>query len=143
MAGGTWSKLVGKERPGTYINFETTETNIVGTNPRGTVILPLLGYPYGPAEKFITINNSAPDANYSELGYSVYEKPLLLVKECLKKAKTVIVYIPAQGATASARFASMKRPRLLPRPMRSLRSTPERKTILPAALSRSAAPLAR
>lgn len=101
MAGGTWSKLVGKERPGTYINFETTETNIVGTNPRGTVILPLLGYPYGPAEKFITINNSAPDANYSELGYSVYEKPLLLVKECLKKAKTVIVYIPAQGATAS------------------------------------------
>ena len=101
MAGGTWSKLVGKERPGTYINFETTETNLVGISPRGTVIMPLLNYPYGPAEEFITIDNSAPDANYSKLGYSVYEKPLLLVKEALKCAKTVIVYIPAQGAAAS------------------------------------------
>ena len=101
MAGGTWSKLVGKERPGTYINFETTETNLVGISPRGTVIMPLLNYPYGPAEEFITIDNSSPDANYSKLGYSVYEKPLLLVKEALKCAKTVIVYIPAQGAAAS------------------------------------------
>ena len=84
MAGGTWSKLVGKERPGTYINFETTETNLVGISPRGTVIMPLLNYPYGPAEEFITIDNSSPDANYSKLGYSVYEKPLLLVKEALK-----------------------------------------------------------
>lgn len=101
MAGGTWSKLVGKERPGTYINFETTETNVVGVSPRGTVIMPLLGHNYGPAEEFIAINNSSPDANYSKLGCSVYEKPLLLVKEALKCAKTVIVYIPAQGAAAS------------------------------------------
>lgn len=101
MAGGTWSKLVGKERPGTYINFETTETNIVGISPRGTVIMPLMNYPYGPAGEFITIDNSSPDANYSKLGYSVYEKPLLLVKEALKCAKTVIVYIPVQGTAAT------------------------------------------
>ncbi len=101
MAGGTWSKLSGKERPGTYINFETTERNIVGIGERGTVLLPLINYCYGPAETFISINNSAPDEHYAELGYSVYEKPLLLVKEALKCAKTVIVYIPAQGAHAA------------------------------------------
>jgi hypothetical protein len=103
MAGGTWNKLVGKERPGTYINFDTTETNVVGVSDRGTVIMPLLGHSYGPAEEFITITNGSPDANYSKLGYSVYEAPLLLVKEALKCAKTVIVYIPAQGANATAK----------------------------------------
>lgn len=77
MAGGTWSKLVGKARPGTYINFRTTETNLVGNSERGTVILPLINYDYGPAGEFITIENSSPDANYSKLGYSVYEAPLL------------------------------------------------------------------
>ncbi len=101
MAGGKWSKLSGKERPGTYINFQTTEQNIVGIAERGTVIMPLLGHNYGPAGEFITIENSAPDAQYSKLGYSVYEPPLLLVKEALKSAKTIILYIPRQGEEAS------------------------------------------
>ena len=102
MAGGTWSALVGKERPGTYINFETTERSLVGISERGTVIMPLLGHTYGPGEQFITINNSSPDANYSKLGCSVYDPPLLLVKEALKCAKTVIVYIPKEGTKATA-----------------------------------------
>lgn len=101
MAGGTWNRLSGKERPGTYINFETTETNIVGIGERGTVIMPLLGHNYGPAGEFITINNSEPDANYEKLGYSVYDPQLLLIKEILKRSKTAIVYIPAQGDKAS------------------------------------------
>lgn len=101
MAGGTWSKLSGKERPGTYINWQTTEQNIIGIAERGTVIMPLLDHSYGPAKEFITIENSSPDAQYAKLGYSVYEKPLLLVKEALKSAKTVILYIPAQGEQAA------------------------------------------
>lgn len=101
MAGGTWSKLSGKERPGTYINWQTTEQNVVGVAERGTVIMPLLGHNYGPAKEFITIENSSPDAQFAKLGYSVYEKPLLLVKEALKSAKTIILYIPAQGEQAS------------------------------------------
>ena len=103
MAGGTWNRLVGKERPGTYINFATTERNIVGIGERGIVLLPLINYCYGPAEEFITIENSAPDAHYDKLGYSVYEPPLLLVKEALKCAKKVIVYIPAQGTAATGK----------------------------------------
>lgn len=101
MAGGTWSKLSGKERPGTYINFQTTEQNIVGIAERGTVLMPLLGHNYGPAGEFITLENSSPDAQYAKLGYSVYEAPLLLVKEMFKCGKTVILYIPAQGEQAS------------------------------------------
>lgn len=109
MAGGTWSKLSGKERPGTYINFQTTEQNIVGIAERGTVIMPLLGHNYGPAGEFITIENSSPDAQYDKLGYSVYEPPLLLVKEALKSAKTIILYIPKQGeqAKASVEFTAL------------------------------------
>lgn len=101
MAGGTFSKLVGKVRPGTYINFETSEVNLVGNSERGAVIIPMVGYPYGPAGEFITIEGGSPDANYTKLGYSVYEAPLLLVKEALKNAKTVIIYIPSQGAKAT------------------------------------------
>lgn len=106
MAGGTWSKLSLKERPGTYINWQTTEQTIIGIAERGTVIMPLLGHNYGPAKEFITIENSSPDAQYAKLGYSVYEAPLLLVKEALKSAKTIILYIPAQGeqAAGSATF---------------------------------------
>lgn len=102
MAGGTWNPLVGKERPGTYINFETTERSLVGISERGTVIMPLMGHNYGPAGEFITIDNSSPDANYSKLGCSVYEPGLLLVKEALKCAKKVIIYIPTQGSKAKA-----------------------------------------
>lgn len=101
MAGGTWSKLSLKDRPGTYINWETKEQNIIGIAERGTVIMPLLGHNYGPAKEFITIENGSPDAQYAKLGYSVYESPLLLVKEALKSAKTIILYIPAQGEQAS------------------------------------------
>lgn len=101
MAGGTWSKLSLKERPGTYINWQTTEQTIIGIAERGTVIMPLLGHNYGPAKEFITIENGSPDAQYAKLGYSVYEAPLLLVKEALKSAKKIILYIPAQGEQAS------------------------------------------
>ena len=74
MAGGTWSKLSLKERPGTYINWQSDKTNIVGIAERGTAIMPLLGHNYGPAGEFITLENSSPDAQYAKLGYSVYEE---------------------------------------------------------------------
>lgn len=101
MPGGTWSKLSLKERPGAYINFKSDKVNIVGIAERGTAIMPLLGHNYGPAGEFITLENSSPDAQYAKLGYSVYDPELLLVKEMFKSAKTVILYIPAQGERAT------------------------------------------
>lgn len=118
MAGGTFNRLSGKVRPGTYINFETTEQNVIGVSERGTVLLPLADFPYGPAKEFITINNASPDEHYAELGYSVYDDPMLLVKEALKEAKTVIVYIlnsggakatkTQSGITATAKYAGAR-----------------------------------
>lgn len=37
MAGGTFDKSVGKIRPGTYINFESANQQLLGTSDRGTI----------------------------------------------------------------------------------------------------------
>jgi hypothetical protein len=103
MAGGTFDKLAGKVRPGTYINFESTRQDILGISERGIVLLPLVAHSYGPAKQFITLTNDAPDAALNMLGYSVYDdnSSMWLIREAFKNAKSVIVYIPRQGAQAS------------------------------------------
>lgn len=58
MAGGRFDKLVGKVRPGTYINFESGRENAVISNgTRGTVIVPLPKATYGPAKQFIKLTS--------------------------------------------------------------------------------------
>ena len=70
MAGGRFDKLVGKVRPGTYINFESgRETDILSAGTRGTVIVPLPKAAYGPAKQFIRLTNASPDAEAATLGY--------------------------------------------------------------------------
>lgn len=54
MAGGKYDKLAGKTRPGTYINFESDRNDTVGNSERGIVLLPLIGYDFGPAKTPIT-----------------------------------------------------------------------------------------
>ncbi len=104
MAGGRFDKLVGKTRPGTYINFESTRNDTVGNSDRGVVLLPLIKNNYGPAKEFITIYNSSPDAQYAKLGYSVYDKDpnnqMLLIREALKNASAVIIYNVSSGEKA-------------------------------------------
>ena len=55
MAGGKYDKLAGKTRPGTYINFESDRNDTVGNSERGIVLLPLIGYDFGPAKTPITL----------------------------------------------------------------------------------------
>ena len=55
MAGGKYDKLAGKTRPGTYINFESDRNDTVGNSGRGIVLLPLIGYDFGPAKMPITL----------------------------------------------------------------------------------------
>lgn len=104
MAGGTFDKLAGKVRPGTYINFESTRQDTLGIGERGTVLLPLIGHNYGPEKQFITITSGSPDAHIEKLGYSVYDDnpSMLLIREALKNAREVVTYIPKQGARATA-----------------------------------------
>lgn len=107
MAGGKFDKLAGKVRPGTYMNFESTRSDTVGTSERGTVIIPLLKPSYGPAGSYIELTNAGPDAEYAKLGYSVYDsdpnRQMLLIREAFKNASKVLVYIPKEGTKAVAK----------------------------------------
>lgn len=107
MAGGKFDKLAGKMRPGTYMNFESTRSDTVGTSERGTVIIPLLKPSYGPAGSYIELTNAGPDAAYAKLGYSVYDsdpnRQMLLIREAFKNASKVLVYIPKEGTKAVAK----------------------------------------
>lgn len=107
MAGGRFDKLIGKERPGTYINFESGRKNgIINAGTRGTVIVPLPKAAYGPAKKFIKLTTDNPDAEATTFGYSIYDndpnRQMLLIREAFKRATTVYVYILTEGKKAQA-----------------------------------------
>lgn len=107
MAGGRFDRLIGKVRPGTYINFESgRENNAVSTGTRGTVIIPLPKAVYGPAKRFIKLTNASPDAEAATFGYSIYDddpnRQMLLIREAFKRAVTVYVYILTEGKKAQA-----------------------------------------
>lgn len=107
MAGGRFDKLVGKTRPGTYINFESgREQAVLTAGTRGTVIIPLPKANYGPAKKFIKLTNASPDAAAATFGYSIYDndpnRQMLLLREAFKRATTVYAYILTEGEKASA-----------------------------------------
>lgn len=59
QAGGTFDKQVGKDRPGTYINFQSGKHDTVGGSDRGIVIIPLKNHNYGPKGEFITLTAAA------------------------------------------------------------------------------------
>lgn len=104
MAGGTFDRLVGKTRPGTYINFISTRHDTVGISDRGIVIVPLMKHNYGPVGEYITLDCSGPDAAIAQLGYSIYDsddnRQMLLIREAFKKAAKVLVY-RVNGGTAA------------------------------------------
>lgn len=106
MAGGKFDKLVGKIRPGTYINFESTKNDVLGIGQRGTMVLPFVKGDYGPVGEFIQILASSPDAQAALLGYSIYDEDpngnMLMIREAFKKANTVYVYRPNGGTKATA-----------------------------------------
>lgn len=106
MAGGTFDKLVGKTRPGTYINFISTRHDTVGISDRGIVIVPLTKHNYGPVGEYITLDCSGPDAAIAQLGYSIYDsddnRQMLLIREAFKKAAKVLVYRVNGGTAAKA-----------------------------------------
>ena len=109
MAGGTFDPLVGKVRPGTYINFKSVKMESMSLSERGIVLIPLLGADWGPHKEFITITQDAPDANFSKLGHSVYDNNsnMLLIREALKRASKVIAYRPTDGVKAAATVAPL------------------------------------
>ena len=104
MAGGTFTMSGKKIRPGTYINTKSGKNVGTSENLTGAVVLPLIGAVYGPAQEFIEVNASSPDANINKLGLSVYDDTdamMLLIRETLKGCGKVYAFIPTAGAKAS------------------------------------------
>ena len=105
MAGGTFNKNTKKVRPGVYVNVQSTVNNTVFAGRRGTVLIPFVTHDYGPTGSMITLSGDSPDIFYELLGYSVYDTTnanMLLIREALKNAATVLLWIIKTGSRATA-----------------------------------------
>ena len=102
MAGGNFDINQNKVRPGSYMNFAAKKTYAPAVSSRGVVVVPLVGYDWGPDAKFIELDNDAPDAEIAQLGRSIYDDNELirLVRLAFENAVKVWVYIIAGGTKA-------------------------------------------
>lgn len=102
MAGGNFDINQPKVRPGSYMNFAAKKTYNPAVSSRGIVVIPLIGYDWGPDAKFIELDNDAPDAEIAKLGRSIYDDNELvrLVRLAFENAVKVHVYIIAGGTKA-------------------------------------------
>lgn len=98
MAGGTWEKQ-NKIRPGAYINFRSKKNNATPVGERGIATMPLI-LPWGPEKQILSIN--ADDDLSKVLGINIADESALLIREVLKKAKTLLLYRLNEGKKATA-----------------------------------------
>ncbi|MFC5703183.1 phage tail sheath family protein [Cohnella faecalis] len=97
MAGGTWVAQ-NKVRPGAYINFVSEGGALGSVGERGIVAAALV-LPWGPSKQILEIN--AGDDVSELLGYDIAAPELLLIRESLKRAKTLLLYRLNTGTKAS------------------------------------------
>lgn len=105
MAGGTFKLSQPKVRPGTYVNVKNGRQPTAASSTRGTAIIPLIGYDWGPREEWIVVSVDSPDEHQAEFGRSIYDdtnSAMLMIQLMLIGATTVYVYIPDGGTAASA-----------------------------------------
>lgn len=102
MAGGTFTTQ-NKVRPGAYFNISSSAT--LGTlGDRGIATMALkLGW--GAAKQVLTIH--AGDNVKSLLGYDITDPKLLLIKEALKRAGTLLLYRLNAGTKATVTVGSL------------------------------------
>lgn len=103
MAGGTWTTQT-KARPGVYINFVGERKLAANIGERGVVSVPLvLGW--GAPGAVMAIH--AGDEVNGVLGYNLTAPELLLVREALKRAKTLLLYRLNTGVKANATIGGL------------------------------------
>lgn len=98
MAGGTWTSQ-NKVRPGVYVNTVSEPKALGAVGERGVVAL-ALSLPWGPEKQVITVEAGA--GTMDVLGFDINDPALLLVRESLKRAKTLLLYRLNQGVKAAA-----------------------------------------
>ena len=73
MAGGTFKLSQPKVRPGTYVNVRNGKQPVASVSARGTAVIPLIGYDWGPRGEWIIISSASPNAHADKLGRSIYD----------------------------------------------------------------------
>lgn len=109
MAGGNFDINTPKVRPGNYINIKAKNNYAPSSATRGTCIVPLVGYDWGPNGTFVRITPAAPDAYLSVLGRSVYDddEKIKMVMLALENAEVVYAYIISGGTAATGTEGSL------------------------------------
>ncbi|MDF2835626.1 MAG: phage-like element protein XkdK [Paenibacillus sp.] len=98
MTGGNWT-ATNKTRPGVYVNFNNAPQTLGAVGERGVVTMPA-SLPWGASKQVVTIE--AGENTTAKLGYPMTAPELLLVREALKRAKTLLLYRVNEGVKASA-----------------------------------------
>lgn len=98
MAGGTWTSQ-NKIRPGTYINVVSEPKSLGTIGERGVTALALT-LPWGPEKQIISIEAGTDTTDI--FGFDINDPALLLVRESLKRAKTLLLYRLNAGDKATA-----------------------------------------
>lgn len=99
MNSGRFDKLIGRVRPGAYVNVDSNTKPAISYGARGNVLIPLVNT-WGPNATILKITADDINAHDTELGNTVTNIPLL--NEAFKGASTVLVYNINKGTAASA-----------------------------------------
>jgi hypothetical protein len=97
MAGGTFTTQ-NKVRAGVYINVET-EAQMLGTIGERGIVSFALPLSWGAPKQILAVE--VGDDIFKKLGYDLTASQLLLVREALKKAKTLLLYRLNTGTKAT------------------------------------------
>ncbi|WP_340034037.1 phage tail sheath family protein [Paenibacillus sp. FSL H3-0302] len=103
MAGGTWTTQ-NKVRPGVYVNVETSGGALGTVGSRGITSLALT-LPWGAAKVITPI--IAGEDTFKALGYDITAPELLLVREALKRARTVLLYKLNDGTKSTVTVGTL------------------------------------
>ncbi|MEK4878928.1 MULTISPECIES: phage tail sheath family protein [Paenibacillus] len=103
MAGGTWTTQ-NKVRPGVYVNVETSGGALGTVGSRGITSLALT-LPWGAAKVITPI--IAGEDTFKTLGYDITAPELLLVREALKRARTVLLYKLNDGTKSTVTVGTL------------------------------------
>jgi hypothetical protein len=101
MAGGTFVSGQEKTRPGFYTRYTGSGKVSVGLTNTGVIMLPLIDSKWGTKGDVINITSNLDDEQFFKLGYDLSHSAMLLVREALKEATTVLGYVLNTGSSAS------------------------------------------
>ncbi|HBB28271.1 MAG TPA: phage tail sheath protein [Clostridiales bacterium] len=97
MAGGYFTTQ-NKRIPGAYVNFSTDAQEEITIGNRGIVTMPL-SLNWGKVREFVVIDNNTDFK--AVLGYDILDPQLLIIKETLKRAKSILLYRINTGVKAT------------------------------------------